>query len=114
MQTEGKRISLFWKFSLPIIGLFTLSILFLIYYIPSQINERVIGGTVFAAQQTAIQFKTLRKYYVQNIVKKVTGGSDMRPSINHKDNPNTFPLPATMIHDLSTILQKERGRVLFL
>ncbi len=107
MQTEGKRISLFWKFSLPIIGLFTLSILFLIYYIPSQINERVIGGTVFAAQQTAIQFKTLRKYYVQNIVKKVTGGSDMRPSINHKDNPNTFPLPATMIHDLSTILQKE-------
>ncbi|MCK5640225.1 MAG: DUF3365 domain-containing protein, partial [Gammaproteobacteria bacterium] len=49
----------------------------------------------------------LRKYYVQNVLNKVKAGSDMRPAINHKDNPNAFPLPATMIHDLSALLKNE-------
>lgn len=31
----------------------------------------------------------------------------MKPAINHKDDPNAFPLPATMIHDLSALLKNE-------
>ncbi len=103
--------SVFWKFSIPIILLFTIMIVALGFYIPTQIHNRVVEGATSASQQTAKQFKVLRKYYVQNILKKVKAGSKMKPSINHKNDPNAFPLPATMIHDLSELLKNEGTKV---
>jgi methyl-accepting chemotaxis protein len=102
-----KSGSLFWRLALPVIILFTITIIVLSIYIPNQIEHRVIEGATSASKQTAKQFKVLRKYYVQNILKKVKAGSDMKPAINHKGNPNAFPLPATMIHDLSELLKNE-------
>lgn len=99
--------SLLWKLILPIIVLFTMAIIALGFYIPQQIEERAVEGATTASEQTANQYKVLRKYYVQNIVNKVKAGSDMKPAINHKDDPNAFPLPATMIHDLSALLKNE-------
>ena len=80
--------SLFWKLVLPIIVLFTTAIIALGFYIPQQIENRAVEGATSASEQTAKQFKVLRKYYVQNILNKVKAGSDMRPAINHKDDPN--------------------------
>ena len=99
---------LFGKLSLPVIALFLITIVLLSFYIPSEIKARVVEGATFASQQTATQFKVLRKYYVKNILKKVKAGSSMKPAINHKNDPNAFPLPATMIHDLSEEL-KDKG-----
>ena len=103
--------SLFWKLVLPVIILFTAAIIALGFYIPHQIESRAVEGATSASEQTAKQFKVLRKYYVQNILNKVKAGSDMKPAINHKGNPNAFPLPATMIHDLSTLLKNEGTKV---
>lgn len=99
--------SLFWKLATPIIILFTITIVALDFYIPDQIQDRAVEGATSSAKQTATQFKVLRKYYVQNILKKVKAGSNMKPAINHKNDPNAFPLPATMIHDLSSLLKNE-------
>ncbi len=99
--------SLFWKLAIPVIALFTVTIIALGYYIPEQIQNRAIEGATSASKQTAKQFKVLRKYYVQNVLKKVKAGSDMKPAINHKDDPKAFPLPATMIQDLSALLKNE-------
>ena len=99
--------SLFWKLVLPVIVLFTVAIIALSFYIPSQIENRAVEGATSASKQTAKQFKVLRKYYVQNVLNKVKAGSDMKPAINHKDDPNAFPLPATMIHDLGALLKNE-------
>ncbi len=99
--------SLFWKLVLPIIILFIITILSLSYYIPNEIKNRVIESATANSKQTAKQFKVLRKYYVKNILKKVTSATNMKPAINHKNNPNAFPLPATMIHDLSVLLKGE-------
>lgn len=99
--------SLFWKLAIPVILLFTAAIIALAFYIPNQIENRAVEGATSASKQTANQFKVLRKYYVQNILNKVKAGSDMKPAINHKDDPNAFPLPATMIHDLSGLLKNE-------
>ncbi|NOX76993.1 MAG: methyl-accepting chemotaxis protein [Gammaproteobacteria bacterium] len=99
--------SLFWKFAIPIIVLFGITIAVLDIYIPRQIQERVVEGAASSAKQTATQFQVLRKYYVQNILKKVVAGSDMKPAINHKNNSKAFPLPATMMHDLSDLLKNE-------
>ncbi len=99
---------LYWKLVAPISTILALSIIALTLYIPGQIKQQSINGAIESAQQTAIQFKVLRKYYVQNIVRKVKAGSKMKPAINHKNNPNAFPLPATMIHDISKLL-KDKG-----
>ncbi|VAW94882.1 Methyl-accepting chemotaxis sensor/transducer protein [hydrothermal vent metagenome] len=103
--------SVFWKLAIPIILLFTITIVALGFYIPQQIQNRAVEGATSASKQTAKQFKVLRKYYVQNILKKVKAGSNMKPSINHKNDPNAFPLPATMIHDLSELLKNEGTKV---
>lgn len=107
MSTHINLGSLFWKLAIPVIALFTITIMALGFYIPDQIQKRAVEGATSASKQTAKQFKVLRKYYVQNILKKVKAGSDMTPAINHKDNPKAFPLPATMIHDLSELLKNE-------
>ncbi|HHI94525.1 MAG TPA: methyl-accepting chemotaxis protein [Gammaproteobacteria bacterium] len=99
--------SLFWKLAIPVILLFGITIVALGFYIPGQIEARAVEGATASAKQTATQFKVLRKYYVQNILKKVKAGSSMTPAIDHKNNPNAFPLPATMIHDLGALLKNE-------
>ncbi|VAW81841.1 Methyl-accepting chemotaxis sensor/transducer protein [hydrothermal vent metagenome] len=99
--------SLFWKLAIPVIALFTATIIALGVYIPNQIESRAVEGATAASEQTARQFKVLRKYYVENVLKKVKAGSDMKPAINHRGDPNAFPLPATMIHDLSELLKDE-------
>lgn len=103
--------SLFWKMSLPILGIFGVGLVVLMIYIPAAINSRMTDSMQFAAQQTATQYKVLRKYYVKNIVKKVIKGSGMRPAIDHQGNDKAIPLPATMIHDLSKLLEKEGTQV---
>jgi methyl-accepting chemotaxis protein len=92
---------LFWKMALPVLSIFTLLILFLIFYIPSLIEEDVIRSVSITSEQTAKQFKKIRGYYTKNIIKKVLATPGISPDINHKNVPGKVPLPATMIHDLS-------------
>lgn len=103
-----KFSSLFWKLALPVMALSFLTIGLLYFYIPAQIQDRIVEGSIQNSEGTALQYKTLRKYYVSNIVSKVKAGSSMVPAIEHESDPNAIPLPATMIHDLSNIL-KENG-----
>ena len=76
-------------------------------WIPNLIKQNAIADATAAAQETVNQYKTLRKYYVQNVIKKVVGKSDVKASFNHKGVDKTVPLPATMIHDMSALLQEE-------
>ena len=76
-------------------------------WIPNLIKQNAIADATSAAQETVNQYKTLRKYYVQNVIKKVVGKSDVKASFNHKDVDKTVPLPATMIHDMSALLKDE-------
>ena len=103
MKTHG----LFWKMALPVLGLFIITILFLIYFIPQQMERNAVNNVVLSAQKTVDQFKLLRGYYTKNVVKKVLAGKELRPAIDHKDMEGKIPLPATMIHDLSQLLEKE-------
>jgi methyl-accepting chemotaxis protein len=41
------------------------------------------------------------------VIKKALQSKALKPSINHAGVPGTIPLPATFIHDLSKLLQKE-------
>jgi len=99
-----KNLSLFWKMFIPMLFVFTLVMLVLLWFIPTSTRANAEQEAINMAQSTVQQYKQLRSYYTKNIVKKVLAGSELKPSIEHADNPNAIPLPATMIHDLSAAM----------
>ena len=52
--------------------------------LPQVIENGARGDAVAAAEKTATQFKVLRKYYAQNVIKKVLGAGGLKPSFDHK------------------------------
>jgi methyl-accepting chemotaxis protein len=98
---------LFIKLAKPVIGMFMLSIIILFFYVPSELKDRAIEGATSSSKQTVKQYKILRKYYVDNVVGKIKAGSDMKATFDHKNDPKAFPMPVTMLHDLSGLLKNE-------
>ena len=103
--------SLFWQLALPVMGIGCLVILLLSFLVPAQLKRNTIDNAIHEAEKTVQQFKTIRAYYTNNIVKTILKSQDIRPSITHKGNNSAIPLPATMIHDLSEMLEK-KGTIL--
>ncbi|OPX55856.1 Methyl-accepting chemotaxis protein [Oceanospirillum multiglobuliferum] len=101
------NLGLFGKMAVPIVALIALISLVLALFIPSQLHKTVVDAVIENSQGTVSEFKTLRKYYTENVIKKVLGTENLRPDSNHKDNPNKVPLPATMIHDLSALMESQ-------
>ncbi len=98
------RQSISWKIILPIPIFAVIAVAAVWMFLPSKVEENVRGDAVQSAVQTAKQFKTIRGYYTKNVIAKVKANGSMKPSFNHKTEPNTVPLPATLIHDLSALL----------
>ncbi len=103
--------SIFWKLTLPVMAVGLLTVAILSFVIPSLIKNIAVDNAISETERTVAQFKTVRAYYTNNIVKTILKSQDVRPAIDHKGNNNAIPLPATMIHDLSQLLQ-ESGTVL--
>lgn len=99
--------SLFWKLFLPIGALLILSGVFAMIWLPIAVRSNAEQEAISAGQDTLKQFKVLRGYYTENVVSKLVAKGDIKPSADHKGNPDKVPLPATMILDLSDLLQKE-------
>jgi methyl-accepting chemotaxis protein len=97
--------SLVWKLVLPIPVLIIVGLAAAWWLIPSAVTENARESATRAGVQAANQFKTIRGYYTKNIIKKAKASGALKPSINHKDVENAIPLPATMIHDLSKLLE---------
>ncbi len=102
--------SLALKLAVPVFVLLMLAVglsSFLIQKIISKDSAAITELNIInAAEQSVAQFKTLRAYYVKNVVKKVLKYSDIKPSIQHEQDAPLIPLPATMIHDLSGEFKK--------
>ncbi len=96
--------SIFWDLFIPIISILALFLIFVVVYIPKIIQENAELQAITLAKETADQYKIIRKYYTQNVVSKVLGRDGLKGSVNHKNDPDGFPFPATMIHDLSELM----------
>ncbi|MFV2056399.1 MAG: methyl-accepting chemotaxis protein [Thiohalomonadales bacterium] len=102
------RKSLFWSFFIPVIGVILASLLLMAWVMPVLMRENAEHEALIAAQNTVAQFKTLRAYYTRNVIKKIVQNKgDLKPAFDHQGDPNKVPLPATMIHDLGKLLQKD-------
>jgi len=101
------RLSLFWKLFLPVTILFVLIIISVAVVTPELVRRNAEAEALVAAQRTVNQLKTLRAYYVKNVIKKVLGKGGIKGSFEHTKDPDVIPLPATMIHELSKLYSVE-------
>ncbi len=96
------------KLILPVVFISILGVGVALIYIPRQLESNIQESAVANAEKSVKQFKMLRAYYTNNIIKKVKASEGaLRPGINHKNTPGMVPLPATLIQDLSALYEKE-------
>ncbi|NRR30606.1 response regulator [Oxalobacteraceae bacterium] len=98
--------SLFWKLFAPICLLLLASAFAAMLLLPYVIQRSAERDAIEAGQDTVRQFNLLRRYYTENVVNKVLSHGKLKVSFDHLGQPDTVPLPATMILDLSTMLRE--------
>lgn len=108
LKTEFHNKSLALKLALPIPIIVIVCLIAAWIVVPEMITNNARDMTTRSALQTANQFKTIRGYYTKNIIAKAKKTGGLKPAINHSQLPNGIPLPATMIHELSGLLQKNQ------
>ncbi len=103
--TAAAQKSFTWKLLVPVPVALVIAVAAIWFVVPNMMASNARTEAIRSAQQIVQQFKIIRSYYTQNIIKKVLQNGTVRPSINHQNEENTVPLPATLIHDLSALLQ---------
>ncbi len=99
--------SIVWKLALPLPIILICFLFTAWFFIPQMVTENARDAAVRSAVQTVKQFKIIRGYYTKNVIAKVKANGAIKPSVRHATEPDTVPLPATLIHDLSALLAKE-------
>lgn len=87
-----KNVGLFTRMALPVVALIFLIVVVLLFFIPGQLHDTVTKSVIKSSEDTVSQFKTLRKYYTQNVIKKVVASQDLRPGSDHHNDPGKVPL----------------------
>ncbi|NQV60327.1 MAG: DUF3365 domain-containing protein [Alphaproteobacteria bacterium] len=106
------RLSSFvWKLVLPVPIALTLMIAAGWYFIPQWTASNAVDAAIASGAETVAQFKTIRGYYTKNVIAKVKANGTIKPAIKHKDVPNTVPLPATFIHDVSKLMEDRDTKI---
>jgi CheY-like chemotaxis protein len=101
----ARSSSLFWKLFLPIGLLLAVCGLVVSALLPTLIGRNAERDAVDSAQATVRQFLLLRKYYTENVAARVLAQGAMQVDADYRNKANAIPLPATMIHDLSALMQ---------
>lgn len=99
--------SLIWQLILPIPIVLALFLTIGWILIPREVINTAREAAIESAVQTVNQFKIIRGYYTRNVIKKAVQTGALKPSFNHRNEPDSIPLPATFIHDLSAELEDQ-------
>jgi methyl-accepting chemotaxis protein len=102
-----RRYSLSWRIILPVPIVIALCVIAIALIVPKIIADNAREEATRQGQQIADQFKSIRGYYTENVINKVVKSGSLKPSTNHKHEPDGVPLPATFIHDVSALLTKK-------
>ncbi|MDA0231692.1 MAG: methyl-accepting chemotaxis protein [Proteobacteria bacterium] len=100
-----------WRLVIPVPVILIVIIVGAWFVVPVWVTDNTRDAAVESAVRTAKQFKTIRGYYTKSVVKKALANGNLKPSFNHKTEPDTIPLPATFIHDISELLSEEDTRI---
>ena len=82
------------------------------YYFLIHNNEKnIINSSILYAKSNIAQYLTLREYYTREVIDVAQQHSNLEVDIFAQNKPNTIPLPATMIHELSDILKNKDSHI---
>ncbi len=93
---------------IPTTLVFVVANALLLLLIAHAAHQTVVAESVANAKGTAARYKLLRKYYTENVVSKVLASHALKVDFDHRGKPDTIPLPATMIHDISDLLLENK------
>lgn len=100
--------SLLLKLAVPIPLCLCLGLLVAGLFLPSAMQNNAISAATDTARQTANQIKAIRSYYTKYVVDDAKASGTLSPGIDHKNDPATIPLPATLVHDVSNLVAQEQ------
>jgi len=100
--------SLFAKLMMPVALCMLACAAAVILLVPDQILSESVRSAANHAQQTVAQYKTLRAYYTERVVKTALATGAVKTAWEHEGVAGVIPLPATMIHDLSSLASSDQ------
>lgn len=96
-----------WKLVTPIVALCIVATVAGVFVIDHLIHRNIERNAASLAVTTVQQYRVLRTYYSEQVIRKVLQNSDLTVDLGHETSDTTIPLPASMIHDLSDLLSEE-------
>ncbi len=81
----------------------------LFFFIPYITKKNIDSLVIQNSKNNVEQIKLIRSYYLNNIVNKVKANSTKFNFVSNHTSNNSLPLPATLIHDLSHLFNKNMG-----
>lgn len=107
-----KTQSMLWPLVLPVPIVAVASVVCSLIFIPKWVESNARESAILTGTQTVNQFKTIRAYYTKSVVAKaIANNRALKPTVEHATMKDGIPLPATFIHDMSALLQKENTTV---
>jgi hypothetical protein len=104
-----RRLSITARILVPVVGLVIAGVAVLLIVVTLSTRQQVVDSSVQHAMATIDQFRALRGYYTDRVVRKVKSGTNLKVSFDHAQKEDTIPLPATMVQDLSTLLAESHN-----
>lgn len=101
-----KNTSILYKVLIPLVAVLAAGNLILVLLIAWSSKQTVMEASISDAKDRIAQFRLLRAYYTDSVIRKVKSSKDMRASADHRGDEKSVPLPATFIHDLSEQMEK--------
>src|SRR5690348_5687 len=104
---DAMKRSIVTQMLLPVPIICGVTIIAAAFLVPPLVASDAVDSALADAQRTVAQFRTVRGYYAKEVVGKVLAGSKLKAGAEHQNKADTIPLPATMIQDLSALLQQQ-------
>lgn len=101
MLTWFQKMSLLKRVLALVVVLNIIMTLIVVNILQSESKKTAISMAIDSAVDIIHQYKIVRGYYTKNVVAKVKANGGLNVTFAHKNIPNTIPLPATFIHELS-------------
>ncbi len=98
--------SILWPLLLPI-PVAVIAVIFMTVSLPQKLQQNIVDQAVFDADKLIQQIEDFRVYYTKNIVPKFTAIEGKKTSWDHMSDPDAIPFPATLVHDLNALSQKQ-------
>ena len=92
----------------PVIVASTVLVLLAMFYLPALSLSNQKEKIIVDSTQIVEYLKTFRAYYNEFVVSKLINKSNIKVDYNHEFSPDTIPLPATTIYNLSDKLTKNQ------